>query len=79
MTPTTVEPQLDPIPDGRLEPPARNATRTSDYPVRPEARELVAALYEKVLLVHSARELADEDLRLAEEGTAAGFDSLPPA
>ena len=56
---------------------APNASRTSDYPVRDEARLLVAALYEKVLLVHGARAMADEDLKLAEEGTAAGYDSLP--
>jgi hypothetical protein len=76
--PATVEPQLDPTPKGRLEPPP-NASRTSDYPIRDEALLLVAALYERVLLVHGAREMADEDLELAEEGTAAGYDSLPPA
>jgi hypothetical protein len=40
---------------------------------------LVAALFERILLIEGAREMADEDRRLAEEGTAAGFDSLPPA
>jgi hypothetical protein len=75
---TTIEPQLDPEPTGHLE-PLPNASRTSDYPVREEARTMMAALYERVLLAHGALVMAEEDSRLAEEGTAAGYDSLPPA
>jgi hypothetical protein len=62
-------------PKGRLE-TVSNANRTSDYPVSPEAQ---AALYEQALLADGARRMTEEDRRLAEEGTAAGHDSLPPA
>lgn len=71
---------IEPKPKERLEPASEAATsRTSDYPVRDETRMLVAVLFERALMIQGAREMRDADIRLAEEGTAAGFDSLPPA
>lgn len=63
----------------RLREDPSNVSRTSDYPVTDEARWLVVALFEQLRLAEGALSMAEEDRRIAEEGTVAGYDSLPPA